>query len=270
MEQENMKSLAKTFSILDLYLHGKDELSVTEISNTLGLNKATVSRILSKLVKHGYLRQMGKRGKFSLGPIFLEFSGIVKRQLKLRDVAIPYLYELNRLVKESVIIAVWDKREAIITETFHETNYTQSPLKVVPDEGTSLPLYCTCLGKIILAAMSKNKIDEYFRNNALERRTPNTITSISEIENQLLNSKKEDVAFDDEEYAIGVRGMATGIRNDRGEIVGSLGIVAPAVRLSHAGMSELLPALKQYANEISKQLGYQGKKGSPVIQSNKK
>jgi DNA-binding IclR family transcriptional regulator len=121
MEQENMKSLAKTFSILDLYLHGKDELSVTEISNTLGLNKATVSRILSKLVKHGYLRQMGKRGKFSLGPIFLEFSGIVKRQLKLRDVAIPYLYELNRLVKESVIIAVWDKREAILRRFMKRT-----------------------------------------------------------------------------------------------------------------------------------------------------
>jgi DNA-binding IclR family transcriptional regulator len=259
MSEENMKSLIKTFDILELFLKGKDELSVTEISQALGLNITTVSRILSKLAKRGYLRQVEKRGKFCLGTIFLEFSGIVKRQLKLREIAMPYLFELNRLVKESVIIAVWDRRGPLVTETIHEANYTDSPLKIVPDEGISIPLYCTCSGKIILAAMTEEEFHKYINEIKIERRTPNTITNIQKIKEQLVTVAREGVAFDDEEYAIGVRGIASGIRDNEGKIVGSLGVVAPSVRMSLNGMMDLVPTIKKYANEISRRIGYQDK-----------
>jgi IclR family KDG regulon transcriptional repressor len=256
VQEENMKSLAKTFDILELFSKGNSTLSVTEISKILNLNKTTVSRILSKLEKRGYLRQVEKRGKFVLGTIFLEFSGIVKSQLKLREVALPFLFELNRLVKESVIIAVWDRREDVITETFHEASYTESPLKVVPDEGISIPLYCTCLGKIILADMSENELEEYLKNNPLKRRTPKTIVDIKTLKNQLATIREEAIAFDDEEYAIGVFGIGSDVRDSTGTVVGSVGILAPSARRSHAEMLELSPILKEYSYNISKQLGY--------------
>jgi DNA-binding IclR family transcriptional regulator len=260
MPEENMKSLAKTFDILDLFLKGNYTLSVTEISNNLNLNKTTVSRILSKLGKRRYVRQLEKRGKYVLGTIFLEFSGIVKRQLKLREISLPFLFELNRLVKESVIIAVWDRREDVITETFHEASYTESPLKIVPDEGISIPLFCTCLGKIILADMSEDELDNYFRKNTLVRRTPKTIVDIESLKNQLVSIKKEGIAYDSEEYALGVIGIASGIKDSEGKITGSVGILVPSARQSHAEIMELVPTLKKYAYNISKQLGYQDNK----------
>jgi IclR family transcriptional regulator, KDG regulon repressor len=256
VQEENMKSLMKTFDILDLFLKGNYTLSVTEISKLLSLNKTTVSRILSKLQKRGYLRQIEKRGKFVLGTIFLEFSGIVKSQLKLREVALPFLFELNQLVKESVIFAMWDRRKDVITETFHEASYPESPLKVVPDEGTSIPLFCTCLGKIILADMSESELEEYFKNNHLIRRTPKTIIDIETLKSQLVKIRKEGIAFDDEEYAIGVFGIASDIKDSTSKVVGSAGILAPSARLSHEKRLELAPILKQYSDNISKQLGY--------------
>jgi IclR family KDG regulon transcriptional repressor len=256
MQEENMKSLAKTFDILELFLKGNFNLSVTEISKILNLNKTTVSRILSKLEKRGYLRQVEKRGKFVLGTIFLEYSGIVKSHLRLREIALPYLFELNRLVKESVIIAVWDRREDVITETFHEANYTESPLKVVPDEGISIPLFCTCLGKIILADMSEDELNGYFKNNTLTQRTPKTIVDAETLKKQLITIRQEGIAFDDEEYAVGVRGIAAGIKNSERKIVGSVGILAPSARQSRRKMLEFSMILKEYANNISGQLGY--------------
>ncbi len=154
MQQENMKSLAKTFDILELFLGDKDELAVTEVSRLLSLNKTTVSRIMSKLTKRGYLRQNGLRGKFALGTMFLEYSGIIKKRLKIRDIAIPHLFDLSRKVQESAMLAVWDPKGYAITETFHASDSSNSPLKVVPDEGVTMPLYCTCLGKIFLAQFS--------------------------------------------------------------------------------------------------------------------
>ena len=254
-EQDNMKALTKTFDILDVFLHGQEELSVTEVSRLLDLNKTTVSRIMLRLEKRGYLKQIEKRGKYSLGTIFLEFSGIIKSRLKIRDIAIPHLYELSRRVQESTILAVWDGRRTVITESFHDL-IVGSPLKVVPDEGISMPLYCTCLGKIFLASMSDDDLREYFKETKLERRTPKTIIDAQKLSQQVARTRKEGVALDDEEYAVGVRGIAAGLYNVDGKAVGSIGILAPSARMSIDGMQQIGPAVKDSAMLISKQLGY--------------
>jgi IclR family transcriptional regulator, KDG regulon repressor len=258
IEQENMKSLAKTFDILEMFLKGPEEISVTEVSRKSGLNKSTCGRIMSKLVKRGYLKQIESRGKYSLGTIFLEYSGIIKSRLKLRDIAMPHLFELSRQSKETAMLAVCERGGSVITESFHDAAYLNSPLKVVPDEGISMPLYCTCLGKIFLANMTEDEIKEYYQNTKFEKRTANTLVTPQKINQQLKEIKKDEFAFDNEEYALGVRGVASALKNIEGEIVGSIGIVAPSVRMSVNDMPKLKPLVKSFALEISRQMGYRG------------
>jgi IclR family KDG regulon transcriptional repressor len=258
MEQDNMKALTKTFDLLDLYLHGQSELSVTETAKILGLNKTTVSRIMLRLEKRGYLKQVEKRGRYTLGTIFLEFSGIIKSRLKIRDIAIPHLFGLSQRVQESTILAVWDGRGTVITESFHDSVVMGSPLKVVPDEGISMPLYCTCLGKIFLADMTDEALQEYFKNTKLEQRTSRTIIDPLKLDQQISKIRKEGIALDDEEYAVGVKGIAAGLCNIEGRTVGSIGILAPSARMSISGLQKNSTLLKETALAISKQLGYRG------------
>jgi IclR family KDG regulon transcriptional repressor len=256
LEQDNMKALTKTFDILDLFLNGQEELSVTEIAKILDLNKTTVSRIMLRLEKRGYLKQLEKRGKYSLGTIFLEFSGIIKSRLRIRDIAIPHLIELSRRVKESTMLAVWDGQGTVITESFHDTIIMNSPLKVVPEEGISMPLYCTCLGKIFLANMSEEELQNYFKNTKLEQRTIRTIVDPQKLSSQMDRIQKEGIALDDEEYAVGVRGIATRLCNADNRVVGSIGVLAPSSRITISGMLKVAPRLKECALAISRQLGY--------------
>jgi len=69
-------------------------------------------------------------------------------------------------------------------------------------------------------------------------------------------TKKEGVAFDDEEFYKGVRGVAAGVKDADGKLVGALSIVAPKVRLTHARMRGLTTDVKNCALEISRELGY--------------
>jgi DNA-binding IclR family transcriptional regulator len=62
-----MKVIFKTFDILNIFLKSEESLTVAEITRLSGLNKSTVNRIASVLVKYGYLRQKEKRGPYSLG-----------------------------------------------------------------------------------------------------------------------------------------------------------------------------------------------------------
>lgn len=253
-----MKSLQKALDILELFWTHKGELSLSEMAQLSHHTKAAIYRIVSTLVHRGYLVQAHKRGKYSLGSVFLEFSGIVKGNVEIRDLAIPYLVELSRFVKESVLIAIWDGEQGVFTETFHETNYSTGPLKVIPEEGTSLPLWCTCVGKVILANMSEQECTRYFERVKPEQRTPNSITDFSKLGEQFPSIRCENIAYDDEEYNVGVRGVASGIRDSQNRVIGAICVIAPSIRMSRETQKNLGPTVRSFAARISRVLGYRG------------
>jgi DNA-binding IclR family transcriptional regulator len=77
--------------------------------------------------------------------------------------------------------------------------------------------------------------------------------------NHLIIIRKEEVAFDDEEYRVGIRGIGAGLRDGDGMLLGAFGIVAPSVRFTHAKMRELVPEITKFALDISAELGYKAK-----------
>lgn len=250
-----MKSLKKALDILELFLDIDGEVRLSDLAKSSGLNKATVNRIVSVLVNRGYLRQPEKRGKYSLGTKFLDFSGLIKKRSKIRDTAIPYLIRLSQLVKESVMLAVWQGGRAVYSETIH----ADYPLRIIPDEGTKVPLYNTGVGKIFLANMTPQEQEIYLSTTPLQAYTPNTITGHEQLKKHLAMIVKEGIAFDDEEYYIGVRNVAAAIKDGEGKVVASVGVLGPSIRLSRSRMKEIAPEVKKCAMEISKALGFKGK-----------
>jgi IclR family KDG regulon transcriptional repressor len=249
-----MKTLNKAFDIMELFLDNGNGLTLAELARLSRLNKSTVCRIASTMTKRGYLKQQGRRGAYSLGTKYLDFSGVIKNQLKVRDVAFPYLIELKNKLNESVIMVLWDGQEAVIHEIFHALH----TLKVAPDEGTKMPLHCTASGKIILANLKAREFQKYSRETKLETYTPNTIKDIKELRKQLIDVRAEGVAFDDEEFSLGVRGVSSGLKDNQGNIIGTIGAIGPSVRLTHIRIRDIVPDIKDSALKISRDLGYKG------------
>ena len=96
-----MQTVEKALDILEVFLKQEDEVGIAALANLSRLNISTAHRITSLLVKRGYLNQRQKRGKYYLGPKLLEFGSIVKSRVKVRDIALPFLQELNKVVDES-------------------------------------------------------------------------------------------------------------------------------------------------------------------------
>ena len=128
----------------------------------------------------------------------------------------PHIVKLSHHLHESIILALGNRPGSIFNETFHDTSFPNNLLTVMPQEGADLALHCSSSGKIILAELSENELQDYIDNKDLERYTPNTITDINILKNNLVMIKKEGVAFDDEELALGVRGVACPLRNSEG------------------------------------------------------
>lgn len=246
-----MKVLKNAFTLLEMFLNSNSELSLEELASLSGLNKSNISRIMADLVEHGYIIQREKRGKYSLGYKYFDFTGYIKNQMKIRDIAVPYLVKLAQVADESVMLTIWNGGKATVTETFNANH----PLKVVPDEGTGLPLHSSSLGKVILSNITTSEFNEIYKDQTLERYTPNTITDLEDLKKHLIIVQREGVAFDDEEDTPGVRSIAAVLKGFESSVVGSIGVVGPSVRLTRIRLRELVEPVKKCANSISRALG---------------
>jgi DNA-binding IclR family transcriptional regulator len=250
-----MKSIHKVFDVLEVFVDFEsDEIRLSELAKESSLDKSTVNRIVSVLVERGYLSQKEKWGKYSLGTKFLNFSGAIKRRMRIRDISMPYLLELFKDIGESVILATWDGRRAFYREVID----SEHPLRISPDDQSVLPLYGTGIGKIILAYKTQEELERYFQETELVRLTENTIVDPVILTNQLKKVARENVAFDDEECFDGARNVSSGIRDAEGNIVACVGVMTPSVRLTKAKMKKIAPRVRECAEAVSRALGYQG------------
>jgi DNA-binding IclR family transcriptional regulator len=249
-----MIAMQKVIEILELFLNSESELSLSEMSISTGLNKSTVNRIASFLVSQGYLNQKEKRGKYSLGMKFLDFSSAIKEKIKIRDIALQNLAELKNKVEESCGLVIWDGKEATLIDIIHNN----SVLRVSPDVVTKLPLHPTACGKIFLSNMPSEKLEEYLRRPNLNKYTSSTVVDPKKLRKEILGVMRNGVAFDIEEHMVGISSVGSQIKDYQGNVVAAVVVVGPTARLTRKKLMDISPMVKECAMDISRGLGWQG------------
>lgn len=249
---KRMSAIEKSLDILEAVLAAKGEISIADLAKVVDQSISTTHRICLILVKRGYLYQENKGSKYSLGYKFLIFNDITYNVNNIRNAALPFIKDLSKKISETVVLAVWDGFEPV--DILFEVPDTI--LKATPGLGTKSPLHCTAMGKIFLANMPEEIIEKNLHLNGLPAFTDRTITDIEKLKAELDIILKEELAFDDEEYIIGVKSVAAPIRSESGEILAGICFLGPSSRINTMRMKQLAPFVKNCASAISMTLGY--------------
>jgi IclR family transcriptional regulator, KDG regulon repressor len=245
---EPVKSVVKAANILEIFLASKKVITLGEIAKSTNLNKSTVNRIVFTLVRCGFLKQQKKRGKYTLGVRFLDFSEFIKAGSKGGLGAVPYLVELSRLVNVSVYLIIWRNTDIMYDNVL---DYFQGSGEVIPYDWTDKPLHSTCVGKIILASMSNEGFQKYLRSSS----TGKSSGEVEQITESIQMVRRDGLAI--EEHKPGISSIAMGIRNEADEITGAIFLTGSSTHLNHAMITKSIPTLKICALKLSKDLGYQ-------------
>jgi DNA-binding IclR family transcriptional regulator len=251
-----MKTINKALDILEIFLTQKGEMTLKELARVTSLNAATAHRIVTTLVKRGYLIQKSKRGKYCVGAKSL---GLCNGELEIgaiRNTALPFLKELNKATEEAVNLAVLGTN-AVITIGHVMTNQNYR-LQMLTPPGTKNPLHCTGLGKALLSGMSESEVKKLFKGKGLERHTKYTITSVDGLCKELQKIRKSGISEDREEVELGARCVAAPVKDYTGKTVAAISVAAPAVRLSDENLERTKKLVKSCALNISKAFGYKG------------
>src|SRR5208337_2955367 len=184
-------------------------------------------------------------------------------QLDIRQVSLPYLQELNRQTRETIHLTVRHGLSAVYVEKLD----SPEPLRIHSRIGAAVPLYCTAVGKIMLAHMADPERERVLPQLRLRRLTPNTVGSLQELQAELYRVRKNGYACDLEENELHIRCIAAPIWDHAGGVHARLSITAPAVRMPASRLRQLAPLIQEAGLRISRQLGYQpaGKTGHPSL-----
>lgn len=245
-------SVHKALDILDVFTPQKPELSLTELAALLSLNKSTLFGLLRTLEHHGYIAQSAQTKRYRLGLRLLDRAALVVDYADVSRIAPPFLDELRDKVEENVHLGVLDDGEVVYLYR------AQGPhsLSVNSRPGVRAPVHCTAMGKAMLAYISEAEVKVILERRELIAATPNTITDIDAFLQCLAEVRGQGYAVDAEEHHIGSQCIAAPIFDLRGDVVASISVSVPAVRMGGARRSHIVQCVKDYGQIISKELGW--------------
>ncbi len=247
-----LRAVQRVLAILGSYSLERSELGISEIAAIVGLTPSSVYRVVASLEWGGFLEQNPVTGKYRLGLEVFSLGAVVLEQMGLGRQSFPFLENLSRVSRETVNLGVMRQGQVMYVQKIESPEILRAGLTV----GSRVPAHCTAIGKVLLAYMSDDEVEEIVRQRGLGKYGPNCITSLDQLKAHLVKVREQGYSIDDEELGADMRCIGAPVRNHMGVVVAGIAIAGPAQRLSYSRLEELRPAVLEAAQGISRRLGY--------------
>src|SRR5262245_57034340 len=196
-----IRAIERAVGILNAFSTEQPELGVSASAGQLGLRKSTVHRFLVSLEAGGLVERNPRTSRYRLGLRIFELGGLVLQQMNLWDEALPFLEGLVHESGETGHLAVLDGGEAIYIEKVEARRALRIPSAI----GRGYPAHATSLGKVLLADLPRERVEQIVAERGLAAFTPHTITDPEALEAELERIRALGYAVDNEEYDEGLR-----------------------------------------------------------------
>jgi DNA-binding IclR family transcriptional regulator len=244
------KSLRKMSAVLDCFTRLHPSLTVGEIAETTGFSRTTVHRIVTSLREVGMLDQDGRRQSYRLGLRMFHYGSSVLASLDTPRRAHPHIAKLQLVTGEVIHFHIFDGSQMVCVEREEMGNTRLTTLTTIE----AAPTYCTSVGKAFLAFQDDALVRRIAEEEGLKRYTPNTITDLAKLRDELALTRARGFAIDDEENEVGIRCIGAPVRDAAGRVFASVSVSGPAERMPDNRLEGLAPLVIQTANDISRAL----------------
>jgi IclR family KDG regulon transcriptional repressor len=247
-----IQSLARGLMILEKLAQSSEGLGITELAEEFGIDKGSASRLLQTLANYGFAEKDHRTRRYILGPQIVRLSRLVLTRNPLRETAKPYLRQLVDATGECAHLAIVAQGQAF----YIDQEESPMSLRVTTGVGTLAPLYCTALGKVLLAFANASLPEE------LKTFTMRTITDQNLLQHHLDQVRIQGYAIDDEEFEVGVRCIAVPVYDYRDKCVAAIGISGPTSRLTLESLPKMAHTVQDIGSSLSSRLSFKAEPGS--------
>ncbi len=252
-----IQSVNRALRILKLFDERNRELSIVEISAMMDLNKSTVIRFLATLEDEGYLERDLVSKKYKLGIVLFRLGNLVEQSLDINRVAEPVMQELSNETGLISHFGTAQKEKAILLQKKWPKNYV-SDMEMIARVGGYIPIYCTGIGKVMLAYLPEEKAEKYAHRTDYKSFTANTIDTPEGLMEELGKVRAQGFAENNEEHELYMYSLTYPVRDHRNQVVAGLSLSGIKEKIMNMDQGTLHQSLRKAALKISRKLGYQG------------
>lgn len=244
-----VQSLERGLAVIRTFSREAPALTLSEIAERAGLTRAAARRFLITLRDLGYVQSDGRL--FSLRPSVLELGYSYLSSLPVWEVARPHLEELADQVRETTSASVLDGTDIVFVARVETKRIMSMTLGV----GSRLPAWATAMGRVLLADLPQNALDEYFTKVSLHPLTDRTVTDQGRLREIIREANARGWTLVDQEVEEGVRSLAVPIRSPDGRAEAALTVCSHAYRVSvDQVMEAFLPLVQETSERITGEL----------------
>lgn len=254
------KSLRRALAILEAFTEATPGWTVSDLARHLGVSKSSVSTMLSTLAEFALVRKAAGSERYELGLRCLEMGYLAASRLALRDLAFPFLGKLLSESGHIVYLGIPHRGEVLYLEAL----YPEHRRINFSSQGKRAPLYCTGIGKALLAWLPEPQRAAYLERAPYARHTPATLTGSDELRRELERTRRRGYAVDRQEREPGIQCVAAAVRNRSGEAVAAVSLSGPAEELAEATLDRYGQLVAATARDVARKLqiaGYRGSEG---------
>ncbi len=227
--------------IIEFFSQCNEEIGISDICNSLGINKNMTSRIIEALLEEKWIylsNENQKKYRFTVKPFSLISKSIPQRALC--EIAEGELKKLNNLLGDSVYLGIKNEKNVLYLLHFDSTKEVRINGRV----GGEYPLHTSAPGKVLLAYSDEK--EAYFASES----------EISRFNKEADKIRLSGYAIDDEEFAKGIICIACPVFDHTGAVAASIGISSLTIYDDIKSLTEKkYPLLREAAINISKSFG---------------
>lgn len=217
-----VRTFARGLKVIEVLGQGPGGQTLAQVAEGVALPRTAVRRFLLTLIDLSFVRTDGRR--YWLTPRVLRLGLSYLSTLPYWRDAQPALEELCTRVQQSCALSVLDGAELVYVQRQHAKRI----LPMSPSLGSRLPAHAVSMGRVLLAGLSDQELDDYLQNAELVALTSATLTDRDRLREAVLAIRKQGWGWVDGELDESICGLAVPVRDRTGATIAALNVSLPS------------------------------------------
>lgn len=239
-----VQSVERALDVLEMLAGAGREMGVSELGQATDLPYATIHRMAATLLQRGYLHQDPRSRKYVLGSRLIHLGSAAGHMMG--SAARPYLERLVELTGETANLALLEEGYAVYV--------AQAPsrrmVRTFTEVGNRVSPHSTAVGKVLLSHQPASVVSRIVSRHGLAAATPNTITELPELLEEVERVRTRGYALDLEEQEEGVTCVAVPLAPSTGPVA-AMSVSGPTARMGEDRRVEIVAHLHAVAAEFA-------------------
>lgn len=242
-------SVQKAFVLLRSFRGADEWVTSAELGRRARLSQPCAHRLMKTMEEIGAVVR-DRRGCYRPGMVLATLSKNVAIGDLIRATSEDVLSDLAARLKGVLHVGVLDNGMVTYAAKFGTPVGVAVPSKV----GAQQEAYCSALGKVLLASLSEDRLEEFLHDGDFVALTPQTITTVDGLRSEISAVRQCGYAVDDREAFQTICCVGAPVRDPGGNIAAAISFADAAGNFCTSWREDVAGQLIAAADAISRRI----------------